>query len=134
MMNQQQLRGNWNELRGRLRERWGQLTEDDVQEFSGDVDQLVGLIQQKTGESREQIEAQLDALTEKSSRGAARAGEAIQEYSRQSAEAYNRMAGNLQAGYADAEEMIRRNPAESIAVAFGTGLVAGVIIGLVARR
>ena len=134
MVNQQTLQGNWNEIRGRLRERWGQITEDDLREFNGDVDQLVGLIQRKTGESREQVEAQLASISERTSRAAAWAGESMDEYSRQAAEMYNQMAGNLQAGYADAEELVRRHPAESVAVAFGAGLVAGVIIGLVARH
>lgn len=134
MVNQQTLQGNWNEIKGRLRERWGQLTEDDLREFNGNVDQLVGTIQRKTGESREQIEAQLESMMERASRGAERARESVQEYSHLAAERYNEMAGNIRAGYADVETMVRRNPAESVAVAFGTGLVAGLIIGLVSRR
>lgn len=134
MVNQQTLQGNWNEIKGRLRERWGQLTEDDLREFNGNVDQLVGTIQRKTGESREQIEAQLETLLERASRGAERARENLEEYSQQAAEVYNQMASNVRAGYADAEAVVRRNPAESVAVAFGAGLVAGLVIGLVSRR
>lgn len=134
MANQQTLQGNWNEIRGRLRERWGQLTEDDLREFNGNVDQLIGTIQRKTGESREQVEAQLDSMMQRASWSAERARENMQEYSQQAAEMYNQMTGNIRAGYADVETMVRRNPAESVAVAFGAGLVAGVIIGLVSRR
>ena len=134
MVNQQTLQGNWNEIKGRLQERWGQLTDDDLREFNGNVDQLVGTIQRKTGEGREQIEAQLEHLMEQASGGAERAREALQEYSHQAAEMYNQMAGNLRAGYTDMETVVRRNPAESVAVAFGTGIVAGLIIGLVSRR
>ena len=134
MVNQQTLQGNWNEIKGRLRERWGQLTEDDLREFNGNVDQLVGTIQRKTGERREQIEAQLESMMERALRGAERARESVQEYSQQAAEMYNQMAGNLRAGYEDVEALVRRNPAESVAVAFGTGLIAGLIIGLVSRR
>lgn len=134
MANQQTLQGNWNEIKGRLRERWGQLTEDDLREFNGNVDQLIGTIQRKTGESREQVEAQLDSMMQRASWSAERARENMQEYSQQAAEMYNQMTGNIRAGYADVETMVRRNPAESVAVAFGAGLVAGVIIGLVSRR
>ena len=35
-------------------------------------------------------------------------------------------------GYEEAQRMVRRRPAESVAVAFGTGLVVGLIVGLVA--
>ena len=134
MVNQQTLQGNWNEIKGRLRERWGQLTEDDLREFNGNVDQLIGTIQRKTGEGREQVEAQLDSMMQRASWSAERARENMQEYSQQAAEMYNQMTGNIRAGYADVETMVRRNPAESVAVAFGAGLVAGVIIGLVSRR
>ena len=134
MVNQQTLQGNWNEIKGRLRERWGQLTDDDLREFNGDVDQLVGMIQRKTGESREQIEAQLETMMEKASRATQRAAAAVQQYGQQAAEMYGQMTGNIRASYADAEAIVRRNPAESLAVAFGAGLVAGVIIGLVSRR
>ena len=36
-------------------------------------------------------------------------------------------------GYEQAHEVVRRRPAESVAVAFGTGLLVGVIVGLIAR-
>jgi uncharacterized protein YjbJ (UPF0337 family) len=134
MVNQQTLQGNWNEIKGRLCQRWGQLTEDDLREFNGSVDQLIGTIQRKTGESREQIEAQLESLMERASRGAERARESLQQYGHQATQMYSQMAGNIRAGYSDVETMVRRNPAESVAVAFGAGLVAGVIIGLVARQ
>jgi hypothetical protein len=35
-------------------------------------------------------------------------------------------------GYEQAYEMIRSRPTESIAVAFGTGLLLGIVVGLVA--
>lgn len=36
----------------------------------------------------------------------------------------------LQEGYQQAESMIRERPTESIAVAFGAGVVVGVVVGL----
>jgi ElaB/YqjD/DUF883 family membrane-anchored ribosome-binding protein len=35
-------------------------------------------------------------------------------------------------GYDQASEMIRRRPAESVAVAFGTGILLGIVVGLIA--
>ena len=109
MVNQQTLQGNWNEIKGRLRERWGQLTDDDLREFNGEVAQLVGMIQRRTGESREQIEAQLETMMEKTSRATQRAAAAVQQYGQQAAEMYGQMTGNVRAGYADAEAIVRRN-------------------------
>jgi ElaB/YqjD/DUF883 family membrane-anchored ribosome-binding protein len=40
----------------------------------------------------------------------------------------------MRGGYRSAEQMVQSRPAESLATAFGVGLVAGLIIGLVSRR
>jgi ElaB/YqjD/DUF883 family membrane-anchored ribosome-binding protein len=39
----------------------------------------------------------------------------------------------LRGGYVQTERMIQQRPIESLAVGFGAGLIAGVIIGLVMR-
>jgi len=49
-------------------------------------------------------------------------------------EQYERVNESIQEGYHQAEKTVQKNPAESVAVAFGTGLIAGVIISLVWRR
>jgi uncharacterized protein YjbJ (UPF0337 family)/ElaB/YqjD/DUF883 family membrane-anchored ribosome-binding protein len=133
-MNEQTLQGNWNEVKGGIRERWGQVSDDDLSSFNGNIEQLVGLIQRKTGEARERIEHYLGELTERTSSGMDRASAAAREYAEQMQQSYDEMAQRMRAGYADAEDVIRRNPAESVAVSFGVGLVAGVIVGLVMRR
>jgi len=148
MVDVQRLQGNWNQIRGEIRKRWEQLTDDDLGSFEGDLDALTGRIQEKTGESREAIEHQLDELTsdgssavgraaETARQAAADAAESAGEYARQAAQAAAAapkfMADKLGSGYAEAEEIVRRRPAESLAVVFGTGLLAGVVLGLVVR-
>jgi uncharacterized protein YjbJ (UPF0337 family) len=130
MINQATLKGNWNEIKGKLRSRWGQLTNDDVQAFNGNVDQLVGLIERKTGESRAAVEDFLDELTEKGSASMedARqyvqdAAQRIQENSRQAMEAFRE-------NYEQAERIVRRRPAESLAACFGIGVFVGLLFGL----
>lgn len=138
MVNQQTLEGNWNEVKGGIRQRWGQLTNDDLSSFNGNVEQLVGLIQRKTGEARERIEQYLDQLTSDSSESMSRAAAGAREYAQHAAEnfqhTYEEMSNRVRAGYGEAEDMIRQRPTESVLVAFGAGLIAGVIVGMVSRR
>lgn len=137
-MNEQVLQGHWNEVRGKLREKWGELTNDDVQSFNGNVDQLIGQIQRKTGESRESIERYLDSVATEFSGTLDRARETVGVYASQARdtvqEQYEQASRAMREGYRSAERTIQHHPAESIATAFGVGLVAGLIIGLVVRR
>ena len=163
MVNEQVLRGHWNEVRGKLKERWGQLTDDDLVLAQGNTDQLIGVIQRRTGEAREKIERDLDKLTgefgsrveqvkDRAAAAAANvsgkakdyaqnagqyvqnAGQYVQGTGKQVSQAahdtYDDLSARTQAGYADAEQTVRRHPVESLTVAFGTGLIAGVILGL----
>jgi uncharacterized protein YjbJ (UPF0337 family) len=147
-MNQQTLEGNWNEIKGKLHERWGQLTNDDLQKARGNVDQLVGVIQRKTGEARERVEQYLNDLTSSGGSGASKMAETVRGYASSAAEsargyassatetaeeARARAADMLRGGYVQTERMIQQRPIESLAVGFGAGLIAGVIIGLVMR-
>ena len=138
MVNTQTLQGNWNELRGKIKSKWGQLTGDDLQSFNGNVDQLVGLIQRKTGEARSSVEHFLEELTSNGSSSISQAAESVREYATQMASETSKRAGeaaeSVRHGYKEAEKMIRDRPAESAAVCFGTGVLVGVLLGLVLRR
>lgn len=54
-MNEQQLKGKWNQVKGEIKKRWGRLTDDDLMEVEGNYDKLVGKIQERHGESEERI-------------------------------------------------------------------------------
>lgn len=146
MINAQQLQGHWNEVRGKLRRKWGQLSNDDLAEFRGNVEELVGVIQRKTGVARDKVESYLSSLSDEYSNGgvaatatatAVRAAETARQYVGHSAEAAQEMvdqlAGQMREGYVQAEDMVKRHPAESIAVAFGAGLLTGVILSMCMR-
>ena len=118
-------------------EKWGQLTDDDLQIHGGNVDQLVGRIQQRTGEGRESIEK---FLTEATSRGAsaiAQAAESVGQYAHQAGdrlrEGYGQLSDQARERFDSAQDLVRLNPAQSVAAAFGIGLVAGLIVGLALR-
>jgi uncharacterized protein YjbJ (UPF0337 family) len=137
MINQQVLEGSWNELRGKIREKWGQLTNDDVQQFDGNIDQLVGKIQRKTGEAREKIISFLEGLTEEGGSAISAASEKVRSYARQTSESlgrtYEGVSERVRQGASAAGEMVQQHPARSVGMAFGAGLLVGVVVGLLAR-
>lgn len=136
-INAQELQGQWTKLRGQVKEKWGQLTDDDLQIHGGNVDQLVGRIQQKTGEGREAIERFLTDLTSKGSSTISQAAEAVGQYAQQAGgrirEHYGDIADAAREKYDHAQDIVRHNPSQSVAAAFGVGLVAGLIVGLALR-
>jgi uncharacterized protein YjbJ (UPF0337 family) len=149
MVNQQVLEGHWNEVKGKLRSHWAALTDDDLENFHGNVDRLVGIIQQKTGESRDAVESYLEEVIAESGGGVHEAAETARAYSRYAAEqaqhaareAGERLQGaarhvseSWHDGYAEAEHLVRQRPMESLAVCFGAGLIAGVVVGMIIRR
>jgi len=58
-MNEDTLKGQWNQLKGKAREKWGMLTNDDLNVIQGQTEQLVGLIQQRYGIARDEAERQV---------------------------------------------------------------------------
>lgn len=136
-MNAQQLQGQWNEIKGKVKEKWGQLTDDDLQLGQGSIDQLVGRIQQKTGEGREKIEQFFRDLTARSSVGIAGAAEHVGHFAKQAGDQlrdqFDAASDRFNRGYEHTEELVRSNPAQSLAVAFGAGAVVGLLVGLTIR-
>ena len=136
-INAQELQGQWNTLRGRVKERWGQLTDDDLQIQGGNVDQLVGRIQQRTGETRESIEKFLTDLTGRGASSVAQATEAVSNFAQQAGDRlrdrYGDIADQARDRFDQTQDLVRHNPGQSVAAAFGIGVVAGLIVGLALR-
>jgi len=136
-INAQELQGQWNKLRGQVKEHWGQLTDDDLHIQGGNIDQLVGRIQQRTGESREVVERFLTDLTSRGSSAVAQAAEAVSNYTQQAGDRlrdrYGDYAQQARERYDDVQHVVRQNPGQSVATAFGIGIVAGLIVGLALR-
>src|SRR5580704_5175279 len=129
-INAQELQGQWNRLKGQVKEKWGQLTDDDLNITGGNVDQLVGKIQQKTGVARDTIEKFLNELTAHGGSAVAQAAQAVGDFAHQAGgrirENYENVSGQVRERYEAAEDLVRHNPGQSVAAAFGIGLVAGL--------
>jgi|EndMetStandDraft_5_1072996.scaffolds.fasta_scaffold190346_3 uncharacterized protein YjbJ (UPF0337 family) len=137
MITRQELEGNWNTVKGKLQEKWGQLTDNDLTQFKGDANQLIGAIQAKTGETRRAVEEFLQSSMKNSGTAVQHAVENAKEYATQArdmaAERLQQAKDGVQAGMQEAEQMVKRSPMESVAVAFGAGMIAGVITGLILK-
>ena len=136
-INTQELQGQWNKLRGQVKEKWGQLTDDDLQIHGGNFDQLIGKIQQKTGEGREAIEKFLTELTSKGGSVASQAAEAVGNFAHTAGDRfrdqYGQVSEQARQKFDATQDLVRQNPTQSIAAAFGVGLVAGLVVGLALR-
>lgn len=135
--NAQELQGQWNQLQGKVKEKYGQLSDDDLKIQGGNIDQLVGKIQQKTGEGREAIEKFLTGLTGKGSETVAKTADQVNQFAQSVApklkEQYGQLSDGARERIGQANELVRHNPSQSVAVAFGVGIAAGVLVGLSLR-
>jgi uncharacterized protein YjbJ (UPF0337 family) len=134
MSTKQQVLGNWNQLKGMIKQKWGQLTDDELQEVEGNFDELVGLIQQKSGRSRQEIERMVTQLSEEASGRLARAADTAREYVSQAGEKLRSATGQAREqaihGYEGAQDIVRHRPTESVVAAFISGVVVGLLVGL----
>jgi uncharacterized protein YjbJ (UPF0337 family) len=139
--------GNADQLIGIVQRRTGESRE----KIEHDLDRITN----EMGTTMEKIRSQAAAAGETAREYAERAGDAARKYAgtanetareyadraseaaRQQYEQFQNQYGDVMAGaqakLADAGQVVRRNPIESLCVAFGTGLIAGVVVGLCFR-
>ena len=58
-MNEDTIKGNWNQIKGKVKEQWGKLTDDDMTVIAGKRDQLVGRLQERLGVAKDEAEKQV---------------------------------------------------------------------------
>lgn len=141
MITREELKGHWNEIRGRIKDRWQQLTDDDLRQAEGSTEQLIGAIQRTTGEGVEQISSFLNTMAlnggEQAGNVTHQVAETVEHYAQEATrfveEGYQNASQHLRDGVHQAEDLVRKRPVESVAVAFGVGVVAGVLVALVLR-
>ncbi len=136
-MNEQTIKGQWKQIQGKVKEKWSDLTDDELGRTKGNMDQLIGLIQRKTGEGRAKIQSSLEELSGEGSSMMNRFAETAQDYAGSTMEAVQGAAEQVydtaRAGFEETHRMVKGSPLESIAITFGVGIVAGILIGLAIR-
>lgn len=134
MISREQLMGNWNGVVGSIKEKFGEFTKDELAKVEGNFEQLVGLVQRKTGQSREQISSFISECCEsagttyqqvanRTSNYVEAAGEIIRDN-------YDRVALEAKKGMDYTAQSVGRKPLESLAIAVGSGLLAGLVLGI----
>lgn len=139
--------GNADQLIGILQRRTGESREKiehDLERIAGEVGTTMEKMRQHTAAATEQARQYAQKAGDAARKYAGDTGDAARQYADLASEAgrqqyeqfqeqYGDALATVQAKYADAEQAVRRNPIESLCVAFGTGLVAGVVVGLCFR-
>lgn len=64
-MNEDIIKGKWNEIKGKLKQKWGKLNDDDITEIKGSYDELVGRLQKNYGYNRDQANHELTEFLRK---------------------------------------------------------------------
>ncbi len=61
-MDENVLKGNWNQVKGKLKESLGRLTDDDLARSEGNLELLMGKIQEQYGWTKDEVRAKLEEL------------------------------------------------------------------------
>ncbi len=133
MLTKEELTGTWNDIKGRVKQEWGNISDDELKQVEGNVDRLVGLIQKKTGEARTEVEKTLRSLSEQSAGMLGGASQAVKDATHAMHDYAGQATDVAKEQYGRAQDLVRQRPAESVIVSFGTGLLLGVVVGLMCR-
>ena len=139
--------GNADQLIGIVQRRTGESREKiehELEQMAGAVGTTMEKLRQHTSAAGEQARQYAQKAGDAARKYAGDAGDKARQYAdrasdtaRQQYEQLQEQYGDaltaVQSKYVDAEQAVRRNPIESLCVAFGTGLIAGVVVGLCFR-
>ena len=59
-MNEDIIKGKWEQLKGKAKEKRGELTNDDLEIIEGKRDQLAGKLQERYGRTKDEAEKEID--------------------------------------------------------------------------
>ena len=133
MTTKEEIQGSWNQLAGAVKSKYSQITGDDLVGLQGNVQQLAGLIQRKTGKAREEIEEFLKTASSTTASTVGRISEVANDMASKASEtihdSYDYARDASRDGLKVVTETVQQRPAESLLLAMGIGVVAGLIIG-----
>lgn len=65
-MNEDVIRGKWNQIKGKVKEQFGELTDDDLMKANGSTDRMIGLLQERYGYGKERAQDEWSKFVERS--------------------------------------------------------------------
>lgn len=123
---------SWKDVQQELKERFTGWCDSDLEGWEGGLDELATRIHEKTGESKEAVQEYLACLSDEG-----QLTEMLRERAREAAQVLKDQAAQASDTMREQKERlakgVQQRPMESLAVCFGTGLVAGTVIGLLLR-
>ena len=142
-MDWNRIEGDWKRLKGNAKEQWGRLTEDDLAAINGRREQLEGKLQERYGYAKDRIKREIDdwasevrTIARKVTNDADLSSEVeaikgdVQKLAATIGDVAKRQAGRAQDNAVDAmhtaENYIRQNPLQAVAIAVGLGFLYGV--------
>ena len=139
-MDWNQVEGNWRQLKGSAKAQWGKLTDADLMQIEGRREQLEGKIQERYGYTKERVRKELDdwyrsiASDLRESAGelssqidAIRADlqSLTSTVARLASKQIDRAQDTAVEAVQHADQAIRRNPLNAIAIALALGFLFG---------
>ena len=134
MVSSNELMANWNGIIESLRAKFGNFTRDELARVEGNFEELVKLVQRKSGRSKEQIASFVSDCCESAGTTYGQVANRASHYADAAGEVlrdnYDRVASEAKKGLNYTAQSVGRRPLESLALAVGSGIIAGVLIGL----
>lgn len=145
MITKEQAQGNWKTIVGAVKEKFGQITGDELTGLEGNLDKLIGLVQRKSGQSREWVENFIDDASDATKNAVQQVGEKASQYTQRATEVvrenyehvtdaaqrgYEQLSDAATKGYDSTVKAVSSRPVESVAIAFGCGLLTGLVVGV----
>lgn len=59
-MNENTIKGQWEQVKGAVKETWGDLTDDEITQMEGNRQKLAGKIQERYGRAEDVVEKEID--------------------------------------------------------------------------
>jgi len=133
MAMKEQAQGTWNQLADAVKSKYSQITGDDLAGVNGNIQQLTDVIQRKTGKAKDEIDEFLKSVFNSTSTTVGRISEVATDMATKASETicegYDYAKQASRDGLKAATETVKHRPGESLILAMGIGVVAGLIIG-----
>lgn len=138
MVTREELKSHWDVVKKRLQNNWRELSDTELAHFNGTPSELIGAIQQKTGASWKEVESYLTKVMRDRRSVSQHVGGLAEHYGEEASQfardGYDQLASTASEYSKRVERTVRSRPMESLAIAFGVGLVAGAVVLMSRRR